>query len=123
MPQQFYPKPAVNSVTEESPQQSPHDTATPLFSPEQYYQIQQMIQRGSIEPDILATASLATVNTTDPSHNTSGSNSGTSLALLSHLEKVQWVVDTGATNDMVSALDISISLNSYQNIIQLICLW
>uniref|UniRef100_A0A3Q7GAZ3 Reverse transcriptase Ty1/copia-type domain-containing protein n=1 Tax=Solanum lycopersicum TaxID=4081 RepID=A0A3Q7GAZ3_SOLLC len=74
MQQQFYPKPAVNCVTEESPQQPGNDPATPLFSPEHYYQIQQMIQRGSMEPDIPTTASLTTVNNVDLSHNASGSN-------------------------------------------------
>lgn len=106
MQQQFYPKPAVNCVTEESPQQPGNDPATPLFSPEHYYQIQQMIQRGSMEPDIPTTASLTTVNNVDLSHNASGSNTGTLLALLSHLDKVQWVIDTGATNHMVLAFNI-----------------
>ncbi|KAG5597322.1 hypothetical protein H5410_038554 [Solanum commersonii] len=47
MKQQYHPRPAVNSATED-PKQTPPEQASiaPIFSPEQYYQIQQMIKQG-----------------------------------------------------------------------------
>lgn len=101
----------MNCVAEDSPPQ----TTTPevvqsIFSPEPYYQIQQMILRGS---DV--TANVATATLASPSNSTD-SNSGIILSLISKLEKIQWVIDTGATNHMISNLNILNELQQLSNV-------
>ncbi|WMV38166.1 hypothetical protein MTR67_031551 [Solanum verrucosum] len=63
-----YPKTDVNYVAEDSPPQTTtHEVVQPIFSPEQYYQIQQMILKGSDVTTNVATATLAGPNSTKSS--------------------------------------------------------
>ncbi|WMV14947.1 hypothetical protein MTR67_008332 [Solanum verrucosum] len=65
-----YPKAAMNCVAEDSPPQTTtHEAVQPIFSLEQYYQIQQMILRGS---DI--TVNVATATLAGPSNSTESSS-------------------------------------------------
>lgn len=95
------PRPAANVATDGSPSQMQPSTdhLTPVFSPAQYNQIQQMIHQ---EQDADAIANVA---------HTSGTSTGIAMSFLSRLKQEQWIVDSGVSNHMASKLDLLSSQN------------